>query len=148
MSSEAVSESELALDFESNPESEFGLEKRLGAPPLTAPAAAAVARIAAEGGLADENAGEDAGEDEDDGVSFLGGTGLAGTAAAGLGKTGGAEVSGVAGLDGADANLLAAAARAAGFTAIFGGWVVRLGSAAFLLFSLHFSRSSSNSRAL
>jgi len=45
MSSEAVSESELMLDFEPNPESEFALEKRLVPPPLTAPAAAAVARV-------------------------------------------------------------------------------------------------------
>ncbi len=46
-------------------------------------------------------------------------------------------------------NLLAAAARAAEFTATFGAGVVVLESvAAFLPFSLHFSRSSTNSRAL
>jgi hypothetical protein len=142
MSAEPVFESESALAFESalepNSESEFAFEKRPALPPHTAPAAAAVALFSAAGELAGENAG----------VSFLGGTGLGETEETGL-DTAGAEAWGVVALGAAETNLLAAAARASGFTVTFGAGVGRFVSLpAFLLFSLHFSRSSTSARAL
>src|ERR1019366_432085 len=117
-------------------ESVFALDKRVALPPVTAPAAAAAALVSAAGGSVCKSTV----------ASTLEETGLGET---GRGETDWPEGSGLAALEAAETNLLAAAARAAEFTATFGAGVVFLESvAAFLPFSLPFSRPSTSSRAL
>src|SRR5450631_2655719 len=120
-------ESEFPPKVESKLESKFPREEPPAPPPV---AAAAAALLSAAGGWVCECTG----------ASILGGTVL--------GETGRAEGSGLTAPDAAETNLLAAAARAAELTATFGVCAVFLGSVvAFLPLSLHFSRSSTSSRA-
>src|SRR5208282_375755 len=123
---------QFGAEFASESEAELVPGKREALPPV---AAAAAALVSAAGGWAGENTG----------ASIFGETGL--------GATDGAEGSGLAVLEADETNLLAAAARAARLTETFGDRVVFLVSVAVFLplplpLSLHFSRSTTSSRAL
>ena len=133
-----------APDFESNFNSDlksgsaagFASDGRATLLPVATPAAATAALVPTAGGFTFAGTG-----------ATIGGA----TRATGLGETDGTGAAGAWGftaLDSAETNLLAAAARASGLTATFGAAVVFLESVPFLPFSLHFSRSSTSSRAL
>src|ERR1700687_535125 len=118
---ESAFESDFAPKPESDSTSKLALDVLAALRPVTAPAVAAAALASAAGGA--DCARTDASPPVETGEADLGGTGL------------GASEAG-------ETNLLAAAARAAEFPATFGACVGFLESVgAFLLFSLHVSRS-------